>query len=360
MQDIDKCLRGPTKHIVGQNIIMHKDLVVGGNLYAGNLIIPRIQPNIIVKGSLADVTTNWGNKAKSDLTLSSYASAPPTESANSIRITTNVIGTDDPDIDYLIWFTFNEVQDLSFLDYLGFYFRGYSNVVYKTTDITVHLFNLVPGLDVLDDDTTLLKTMAVDSYNWKDYEYTTPASPNWEYSEIALNPARRKARNAIKAIGFSFQGMKDDTTFDLHKIDIYKLGTKYGPVRGIIMALPLESGESVVSGDLTQITTNGAIKSAEASTQTFVGQVVRDQVLTMEGYEEGYESGSEDYRYVVVNGVIHAPFPSGGGVIASGDSVKVASSKTSAKTVATVDKIGVVMKEIPDAGGIYPVFIGLK
>lgn len=357
INDINKILNGPIKREPSHNVIFHRDVVVGGTLYVGNISLMKIQPNIVIRGTPADNATLWAVNNETRIGLSDVsATNSPTSLTRCIEISKNTGDSDKSDI---VWFEFyDRPMDLSFMDFIGFYYKGKGSQAYTKEDIKIIFFDaserLVKG--------ELYNFHAVEEYNFVESDFTEDATPTWKYSEIPLNSLTRNKRKNIKAIGFYCGDMVNTSTLDLMRIDLYKLGTLHGPVRGIMVSAPIAPNVQVSAGDLVIMDENGYVKPTIGADNNFFGKVVRDNSgLGFENYGYGYGHGHEQYINVIIDGIINHPFDTGT-AISSGAGIATTSATKVGKANPSNPQthMGVAVIAIPSIGGTYPVLIGSR
>jgi hypothetical protein len=119
---VAKRLTGPTSIKGEKNYIFKKDVIIGGDLHCNNIVGGSIQPNIVVRGHSCINTVGWRDLDNTKFTVATAnPTDPPTEFDYCLTLT-QVSATYNTKI--LSYFEFSEPQDLSYLDYIGFFYRG--------------------------------------------------------------------------------------------------------------------------------------------------------------------------------------------------------------------------------------------
>jgi hypothetical protein len=338
--------------------------VVGGDLYANRIVFGTIQPNIVIRGHRCDLTEGWWTNASSKFDIATSTTAPvaPIQSENNTYITLTQTSPSYSN-QHVAFFAFDNPVDLSYLDFMGFYYRGTSvDEEYSCSAIKIALFsdNEYVRADAYSNLTAdeCIEAHNLCSANWTESESYT----KWKYSEIALLDSCREKRKKVKAVGFvsTAELTKDSPpSIALSKIDFYKLGTTLGPVRGRMVALPIAVNQTLSPGDLVDINSEGAASPSSSSSQQFVGQVVNSNTKGTSGYNYayGYNHGIESYILVVVDGVINTNIDMSG-AYSSGTAVGVASKSGVTKAGAYQYHMGILLTDVPAQGGVYPIRIG--
>lgn len=364
LEHIKSRLKGPVFNKGEANYIFHKDLVVNGDLYCSNLIGGAIQPNIVIRGHSCLSTEGWRTQNNTKFALANFSDSNPPTSYEQVLKVTRGFATGS----FFNWFEWNTPQDLSFLDYLGFFYRGLTgSQAYFGNCIQIVLLSSSSTLNTTD----ITEADISDRYNLTTSNWTEDTTPSWKYTEIELSNSSRHLRKNIKGIGFycdlancNFTNTDNSDGIAFSKMDIYKLGTNFGPVRGRMVAMPVGISQDLSAGDLVDINEDGALRKCSNSSvsYTFQGQVVRTQNYGITGYNYGYSHGPEMYVYVVVDGIINIPFKASA-TVAKGDGVVINDTQKVTKSSGASEvhkQIGVSLKAVPTQGGTYPIYIGSR
>lgn len=354
---------GNIKQWVGYNHIFKGDVAIQGSLFADRLYFGALYPNIIYRISSCDTTTYWArvdSNAGMAIALepsSGETDTIPTQEGKSIRLTFSTATDTDPSKP-MVFYMFQNAIDLSFLDYIGFFYKGKAS-----TDYYADALKLVLLTDFGDFDAVALTYDNIcDSYNVFASDWSEGSTPTWKYREIALSSRTRNSRKRVVGVGFyndrtSANFYENNETLDITKIDCYKLGTNYGPVRGPVIAVPLAPNEYVDAGELVELNANGHAKSAGGATTNFFGQVVRHQLMGPGGIRHGHTHGIENYVLVQYGGTINFPVQSASAGYDADSVVSVYNSNAASKITSKGGIIGKVQRQVISEGGVVPIKI---
>ncbi len=125
--------------------------------------------------------------------------------------------------------------DLSWANYVGFWYRGKDAQPYLANDIYFYIFTASGNYAYAN------AARYVDPFG----AYTEPASAVWHYAEVdigdfTINTGYGTDKlEKVWGIGFCANGIGNTETMQIDQIEFYTVGTRLGPARGLIMSAPL-------------------------------------------------------------------------------------------------------------------------
>ena len=260
---------------------IHVDNQLGGTV----MVYQRAE---VIPGGDCETIGDWAETDSGEFDVTATGSGKV--GSNSITLT-------QTDADGLgsIYLLLSASVDYRWANYIGYWYQGGDGDIFTAGDIELYLFT---------DPTDYEYADAQRKINLFVGDFTEEGTAVWHYNEILISDMTLNtgyegvSLKEVWGLGFYSGAGVDGNVLIVDHIELYTLGTDYGPARGQIKAAVIADGVTVAQSDGLAWTNAGRVKISADNDPEFAG------IAIAAGSAVGAEKG-KGVAYFVVDGPVN-------------------------------------------------------